>query len=1058
MTGRTVCVRGIPTDLSPERAADKLTIHFLRACNGGGEILDIDILPESPACALVTFEEAEVAQRVLKVEKHVLSISGKKYPLKVTAQSADLSPDEIFVRVCMTIDYGRFPDGKSILRSLRKRYSDVQFSFDAKETLCAVKGPFTELQAFVTELLSLLGRGSPQKASRSKSMSATDSQQGFPETQEIKDQERKEEAGLPLLRDPVDGEAVEDFSLVMDSDIYLYMQKFCNEEIGSILRRHQVDMVDVSSEGIATLYLQASSQSTRGMGALSQAHLELLKLYQQLEGTLRKEKISKGELGAGSRGLPGELQQLCPLLLCHEEEGHVSLIGNLVDVSQAKQHVQDLIAGRGAMQAPRVPSAAMGIYSVLRPGGSAVPGRSEPPVEPTLRRHELKGESKLAANFSLSKPEAFLSSLSRDTPFTRGSLKETGYGSLNSQRPLQVTELGPQVVSATETLKASDKMKAGALLRPKALPSFGSAGQSPGSWKGLGPVKPQTHDTMSSAFRSLSLFDTTGTYSALDSKAPESRAPLRRSNSFSLPRSKGNEKPKESPGEPLASDRICLDSLQWAYLKDIHRPLLEEICREGGVQITERTTPDSTVLTLRADDRAKIPAAKQKIESLCLVVRPDFVCQCLSYVELDVDGPSNEALKELCGLLSSCSDRLVLSRDQYKLYLTYPREVQPRVSEVFRQFSSQGLSVPASLPGTEQSLSNTTQQDLALGKEYWRSQMGFQQVEPGSTAGLSETQSQPGGTDEAKLFSTQQSAQSYLSTSAFQPATEAAYWSDEKGGGGRQPNKTPDAGSASRQGKLAAEVKRGLPDKFHFARDWGKGGQSEEADGTAQSLPGWLLGSDAAMPLRAIEPSPTLEGRLPPAGDSDMQEPERRGASPRQEAQQPAAGKCDLCQSSCTATCRAPCGHALCRTCFSIDDVSPACCSAVSIIRGAFKAKSMSQSLPGYYRDPTLKIVYEVPNGVQRAGDPRPGSLYQGGRFEAFLPDNHEGQRMALLLHKAFKRGLTFQIRSQAGEERVTWGPIPHKTSMDGGKIRNGYPDNQYLRELCTKLKSLDIE
>lgn len=56
MAGHTVEVRGIPTDLPPDRVADKLTIHFLRSRNGGGEIADVQVLPGARACALITFE------------------------------------------------------------------------------------------------------------------------------------------------------------------------------------------------------------------------------------------------------------------------------------------------------------------------------------------------------------------------------------------------------------------------------------------------------------------------------------------------------------------------------------------------------------------------------------------------------------------------------------------------------------------------------------------------------------------------------------------------------------------------------------------------------------------------------------------------------------------------------------------------------------------------------------------------------------------------------------------------------------------------------------------
>lgn len=59
MAGRTVRVGGLPADLPPDRVADKLTIHFLRSRNGGGEIADVQVLAGSQACALITFEALE---------------------------------------------------------------------------------------------------------------------------------------------------------------------------------------------------------------------------------------------------------------------------------------------------------------------------------------------------------------------------------------------------------------------------------------------------------------------------------------------------------------------------------------------------------------------------------------------------------------------------------------------------------------------------------------------------------------------------------------------------------------------------------------------------------------------------------------------------------------------------------------------------------------------------------------------------------------------------------------------------------------------------------------
>ncbi|NWI89295.1 DTX3L ligase, partial [Pitta sordida] len=103
-------------------------------------------------------------------------------------------------------------------------------------------------------------------------------------------------------------------------------------------------------------------------------------------------------------------------------------------------------------------------------------------------------------------------------------------------------------------------------------------------------------------------------------------------------------------------------------------------------------------------------------------------------------------------------------------------------------------------------------------------------------------------------------------------------------------------------------------------------------------------------------------------------------------------------------------------------------------------------------RGSVLQPLFKMSCSCSKDGHPRPGQPYKGGQFCALLPDNKEGQKTAALLKKAFERGLTFQIKSFNGEERVTWGLIPHKTSWSGGKARNAYPDAQYLREVRTVL------
>ncbi|XP_032628608.2 uncharacterized protein LOC116820341 [Chelonoidis abingdonii] len=1146
MTGRIVRVGGIPTDLPPERVADKLTIHFLRARNGGGEIADIALVAGPPACALVTFEESGVAQRVLEVEKHVLLVGGKTYPLTVTAHAAELSPDEIFVRVCMIIDYGRLLDGKTLLRSLRKHYGAVQFSFDPKETLCTVKGPFTELQAFSKELLRTqqAGEAPPEGVSHpatGTAMSASQQTPGSPlpeprvEKQPSPGQVHEEASEPPLRRDPVDGEAVEqleDFSLVMDADIYLYMQKFCSDKYQRVLHQHQVDVVDFSSDGIAILYLQASSKNMGDISSVVQARLALLRLYQQLEASLRKEKISKGELSSdmrSQRALLEDLEKLCPLLLCHEDERHLYLIGNLVDVSQAKQYIQDRSPGRTATADLRTSNTSLATYTATLRGGDARLGTDPSPPRLSPGKFEFKGEHKLAANFSFLKHNAALSSacpsLDRSSLFTEqmqlsGSwLKEAGAPSQSDPAPpsgqhhlpVSAAITGPAAEAQQKELKDWDWRKGPPLLlRPK-TPSLLAGGkesstlQSLGGWKSPGPVKPQPISSASSAFKSLSLFDTTGTCSALDSKAPESSAPLRRSNSFSIPKSKAGDTPRDpSRAASGVSEEISMDPVHWAYLKEIHGSAIGRLCRERGVVLAERSSKGCTVLTLTAEDRTKLLQARWKMEALCQTVCPALVCQSLSYSELDVEGPSDEALNELCSLLKGCSAQVRVSKDRYKLHLMCPKETLQRANEAFQRFSARrrsALTLASPSPGLEGSPAeeypSPTQQvktqDPVLAAEYLHGREGLQQLEVSSTAGLSDvSESTPelNGADNMRLYGPGWNG---TRTSSYQQALgqeDPSYPSDSQdvnGSGlldaslaGWQSLSPGDPQELQKGERPAGEsetarIKRVLPDRFQFARDKSRGDPSEAggsprppahaADGAPQSLPIWLCSSGTVLPARAAERA-SKPGQGDSVGDGDSQETaiselELRGPSPEQGAQEHKLGNCDACQSLCTVTCCAQCGHSLCRTCFAAEDMHPACCSSpkrARAIKGTFKVVTLSHSLAGYFRDPTLKIVYDIPDGVQEAGDPQPGRPYRGGRFQAFLPDNREGKKTSQLLQKAFEQGLTFQIQSCDGEERVTWHLIPHKTSFDKGKARNGYPDSQYLREVSALLRNLGIE
>ncbi|XP_063034753.1 uncharacterized protein LOC134430799 [Melospiza melodia melodia] len=999
MAGRTVRVQGFPAELPPDRAADKLTIHFLRSRNGGGDIANVRVLPGSLPCALITFEAPEVAQRILQVKNHVLAIGKTQYPLEVTPHASELSPNEIFIHVSMTIDYGKLPTGKTLLKDLHKEYSNVHFSFDSKNMQCIVQGPFTELQTFSRDLLSSLNLKNqasgqillPASSCGAKEMGMPDQQQVPDSTEPAQeaaklpdcDQVQEMAAKEPSPQSPVGEEAVEllgkleDFSLAVDSDIYLYMQRFCAAEYQGVLQQHHVDVVDVSGDGIAVLYLQPSGGVSGDTEALRQAQLALQQLYQQLEASLRKEKIAKKGLGMDSqalRALTRELQELYPQLLCHEDVKQLYLVGSLVDVCKAKQFLEDSVTRRSAART-------VDTLSSSQPSGTteAAPLLGKPPVHPSPTR--------------------------------------------------------------------------------------------------LSPSKQEQKGCKPSA----------------------SSPVLRRSNSFSLSRSKESS---NSGDISRVSEEISLDTLQWFYLKDVCHAAIDELCRAGGVHISERHAGDCTVLMLQAEDRRRLLQAKWKVEDLVQKC-PDLVCQSVSYSELAVSGPDDSDLSELCSLLRGKSFQVGLSKDKYKLYLACPKEMLPGVSEAFHMFSSRRLCAMKSSslsPGPE-----------STGK--------LSVIQPSRSQDPVLDVALPGGLSSPQHLNIINKMDSpHVLRASWLPEAEEKgspspwryqqAWGQEEArgcvdsGAGRRGSSLLSLGTGDKQSppglrefqeqrktKLtlgepdSPRLKQVLPDRFQFARDKSRGGHNEAmgqqhcpvpaAGETPHSMPTWLPRAVAAEPAPAVAQQapaaePTEQGRaqLPGGRSNEQEEPElppqqRREPSLGQESSTIPLEQCDACQAS-GVTCQGSCGHALCRTCFAADSLQPACCESSSDmpscnILGTLKISSLSQSLPGFYPDSTFQLAYNIPDGVQGVGDPRPGHPYKGGNFCAFLPENTEGVKIAKLLKRAFECGLTFQIKSCNGEERVTWGPIPHKTSWDGGKARNGYPDAQYLHEVGTVLNKLGL-
>ncbi|NXJ16821.1 DTX1 ligase, partial [Odontophorus gujanensis] len=117
---------------------------------------------------------------------------------------------------------------------------------------------------------------------------------------------------------------------------------------------------------------------------------------------------------------------------------------------------------------------------------------------------------------------------------------------------------------------------------------------------------------------------------------------------------------------------------------------------------------------------------------------------------------------------------------------------------------------------------------------------------------------------------------------------------------------------------------------------------------------------------------------------------------------------------------------------------------------GKMEFHLIPHSLPGYTDSKTIRIVYDIPTGIQGPEHPNPGKKFTARGFprHCYLPDNEKGRKVLKLLIVAWDRRLIFTIGTSntTGEsDTVVWNEIHHKTEFGSNLTGHGYPDPNYL-------------
>ncbi|XP_010211881.1 PREDICTED: E3 ubiquitin-protein ligase DTX1-like [Tinamus guttatus] len=129
---------------------------------------------------------------------------------------------------------------------------------------------------------------------------------------------------------------------------------------------------------------------------------------------------------------------------------------------------------------------------------------------------------------------------------------------------------------------------------------------------------------------------------------------------------------------------------------------------------------------------------------------------------------------------------------------------------------------------------------------------------------------------------------------------------------------------------------------------------------------------------------------------------------------------------------------------------------------GKMEFHLIPHSLPGHSDSKTIRIIYDIPTGIQGPEHPNPGKRFTARGFprHCYLPDTEKGRKVLKLLLVAWERRLIFTVgtSSTTGEsDTVVWNEIHHKTEFGSNLTGHGYPDPNYLDNVLAELRAQGV-
>ncbi|XP_068574901.1 uncharacterized protein si:busm1-163l24.3 [Cebidichthys violaceus] len=1115
--GRTVRVSGLPADIEDNRLKDKLTIHFLRARNGGGEITSVTIVKATPVSALITFEDSGVAQRVIQHRRYTLEVDEKQYKVIVTEHRESLDPDKVILRLSATVDHSQLPGGLMALTNLHKSHPDIQINHDATEELCTLDGAYSKVQAALAQLFGHPESPQSPENNHSGQPAPSDSRSVQtalkPHIQESEGQSRKpnkqreqrekvhisrpsdeynssshrdltpggyvlgdsgqtEGAALQLPGHPTTSE--EDFSLIVDADMFQYLQKHCRKEYQHILSQYGVDVVDETSQGLTTLYLQVATgvgEDGRDQECLKLARKAISRLYEENEAKIRRDQLPKSilSLRGGQQKVMDTLSVRFPKLLLTEDDLNIYIIGSSSDVSEAKQL---LLLDPSKVRGKKEDVASLLRYPPYDSGSSTHAHESRVPLtlsstadsqgdridqqlrsEEDERRAEGAKKYKLAARFKDSGLAAFGS---RTTDLTlRGAILS----------PNRQTRLGPilghDVLSKTAAI--SDESVSRALAQNTggdilfksgdALPSNASMQNKTSSKAQLIDTRPKSLtspiSTTQSSLSGSTLLPPAGSGSTLKRANSFSGTPLQKAQVMSPKsqddsakstvrargRSSSFSNQTERDKREVYNAEITVSRVMWKHIKEAYSSRVDDLTSD--VQMKESCLEGShhLTVTLRGANSSKVSSCQLGLQKLVDLVCVDFSIHELRLSELGVTDGADETLQACCAEVRSRFKKVTMQIVKKSLFVLGPQALCSQVgASLLEVFSRDAAQIPE-------------QQDLAGPSASKWSPSTFLQMNKDQSTSL-------------HCYSNPQ-------------VTLERQTSKANGTDSSQDRRTNQRSDFRETELVNGSITQLLVRKDPVIKEKVKIVETLEMDGQKSEsfISHTTTGIDSARHVNDVMSTTTptdkdmalhrKERTIQSTHKDSMQQRQIEIQDTPEESRSGPGGMGCICVCGEMLTMKTKCGASMCSKCLDTVHVQCRVCHETEAttqgIKGKMSSCKLNITVPGHTKYTAIKITYCFPDGIQGEDHPSPGEPFQGGVFEAFFPDSEKTRKLMPRLKEAFRQGLTFTITGKDTGARVSWDCIPHKTTLHGGKSGNGYPDSTYLARLSEVLTSKGI-